>query len=58
MNGIKVFVDVGKVGGFVVGVVGDGFVKVRKSIFGDICEGLGMCNGGEGNGSESVFYFD
>jgi hypothetical protein len=58
LNGIKVLADAGKVGGLAVGVVGDGLVKARKSTLGDIREGLGTRNGGEGNGSESVLHFD
>jgi hypothetical protein len=55
---VKVLANAGKIGGLAVGVVGDGLVKGRESALGDIREGLGLRNGGEGNGSESVLHLD
>jgi hypothetical protein len=58
LDGVEVLANTGEVGDLAVGVVTNGLVKARDGALGDVGEGLGLGNGGEGNGGESVLHLD
>lgn len=50
--------DAGEISGRAGALAGNGIVDAGKSALGDVREGLGTHNGGEGNGNDSVLHFD